>query len=81
MLIGIYVCYVKGHLDAEAEERRGRPRPAPVPQGGPVAATTYDPAVPRLRIVNVQVLFALGCIIGGAYLFVGAVDTSPRRSG
>ena len=30
--------------------------------------------MPRLRIVNVQVLFALACIIGGAWLFVGAVE-------
>ena len=30
--------------------------------------------MPRLRIVNIQVLFALACIVGGAYLFVGAVD-------
>jgi cation:H+ antiporter len=33
-----------------------------------------DPVTPRLRIVGLQVLFALGCIIGGAYLFVGAVE-------
>ena len=29
---------------------------------------------PRLRVVGLQVLFALACIIGGACLFVGAVD-------
>ena len=29
--------------------------------------------MPSLRIVNLQVLAALGCIVGGAFLFVGAV--------
>ena len=37
--------------------------------------------MPRLRIVNVQVLFALGCIIGGAYLFVGAVNSLAATLG
>ena len=40
-----------------------------------------DPAVPRLRIVNVQVVFALACIIGGAYLFVGAVSNLAHHAG
>ncbi len=73
LLLGIYAWYVKGHFEAEAEvggedlaplrfhrfDRRGR---------------RHDPAVPRLRIVGVQVLAALAAIVGGAYLFVGAVD-------
>jgi cation:H+ antiporter len=37
--------------------------------------------VPRLRIVNIQVLFALACIVGGAYLFVGAVDSLAATLG
>ena len=40
-----------------------------------------DPAVPRLRVVNLQVLFALACIIGGAYLFVGAVERLAHTLG
>ena len=28
---------------------------------------------PRLRVINVQVLIALACIVGGAFVFVGAV--------
>jgi cation:H+ antiporter len=72
-LLVIYAWYVKGHFEADAEvdaadlaplrfhrlDRRGR---------------RHDPKVPRLRIVNVQVLFALACIVGGAWLFVGAVQ-------
>ena len=73
MLLAIYAWYVKGHFDADAEgdesdlaplrfrrlDRRGR---------------RHDPAGPRLRIVTTQVLVALACIVGGAYLFVGAVQ-------
>ncbi len=76
-LIAMYAWYVKGHLDAEAEE------------GGDLAPLRFgrlDPAragnpVPRLRIVNLQVLVALGCIVGGAYLFVGAVDRLAASAG
>ena len=32
-----------------------------------------DPAVPRLRVVNLQVLLALVLIVAGAYVFVDAV--------
>jgi cation:H+ antiporter len=71
VLMAIYVWYVIGHLRAEAAhdaelaplrfrrlDRRGPGRPAP----------------PRLRIVTLQVLFALACIIGGAWGFVRAVE-------
>ncbi|HYO43064.1 MAG TPA: hypothetical protein VES19_07700 [Candidatus Limnocylindrales bacterium] len=73
ILIGIYAWYVKGHFDAEAEEHEDELAPLrfhKVDRG----AHREDPAVPRLRVVSLQVLFALGCIIGGAYLFVGAVE-------
>ena len=72
-LLGIYAWYVKGHFEADPNvdaedlaplrfhrlDRRGR---------------RHDPHVPRLRIVGAQVIAALAAIIGGAYLFVGAVD-------
>ena len=72
VLIGIYAVYVKGHFDAE--RAAGEADLAPLrfhrlDRAGHAA----DPAAPRLRIVNVQVLAALACIVGGAYLFVGAV--------
>ena len=73
ILIGIYAWYVKGHFDAEAEEHEDELAPLrfhKVDRG----AHRSDPVVPRLRVVSLQVLFALGCIIGGAYLFVGAVE-------
>ena len=73
VLLGIYAWYVKGHFEADATvdakdlaplrfhrlDRRGH---------------RADPTVPRLRIVNLQVVAALALIVGGAVLFVGAVD-------
>jgi cation:H+ antiporter len=73
ILVGIYAWYVKGHFDAEAEEHEDELAPLrfhKVDRRAHVA----DPRTPRLRVVSLQVLFALGCIIGGAYLFVGAVE-------
>jgi cation:H+ antiporter len=73
VLIGIYAYYVKGHFDAEAEDEEDELQPL---RFGRLdrRARGGGPHAPRLRIVSVQVLFALGCIIGGAYLFVGAVE-------
>jgi cation:H+ antiporter len=73
VLLVIYGIYVKGHLQAEAtadEEElsplrfRRLDRPA----------RREDPTVPRLRVINVQVIFALGLIILGAVFFVDAVE-------
>jgi cation:H+ antiporter len=80
ILIGIYVYYVKGHLDAEAGDQEGDLAPLRFRRADP-SAFRRDPTVPRLRIVNVQVLFALACIIGGAYLFVGAVNSLAATLG
>jgi cation:H+ antiporter len=73
VLVGIYAIYVKGHLDAEAGE--------PTDDLEPLRFRRMDRAAhrrpthgPRLRIVGFQVAVALACIIGGAWLFVGAVD-------
>ncbi len=73
VLIGLYAWYVKGHLQADATEHaedlaplrfhrldgRGRRR---------------DPDIPRLGIVTVQVLAAVGFIIVGAVFFIDAVE-------
>jgi cation:H+ antiporter len=73
ILIGIYAWYVKGHFEADptvdAEDlaplrfrrldRRG---------------VQSDPAVPRLRVVNLQVIAALGLIVFGAFFFVDSVE-------
>ena len=73
LLIGVYAWYVKAHFEADPEvdaedlaplrfrrlDRRG---------------LRHNPDVPRLRVVGLQVLAALAAIIGGAWLFVGAVE-------
>ncbi|HWP63310.1 MAG TPA: sodium:calcium antiporter [Candidatus Binatia bacterium] len=77
LLLGIYGWYVKEHLEAEERiegealaplrlhrlDRRGHRR---------------NPRVPRLRIVTLQVAVAIGCIVGGAVLFVDAVEGIAR---
>ncbi|HEU0245412.1 MAG TPA: hypothetical protein VFQ75_16020 [Candidatus Limnocylindrales bacterium] len=80
VLIGIYVYYVKGHLDAEGGNGEGDLAPLRFHR---VDRRGYrrDPAVPRLAIVNVQVVAALACIVGGAWLFVGAVDRLAAAAG
>src|SRR6478736_6317805 len=69
VLIGIYV-YVEGHLDAARAEDESELAPLRFHR---VDRRGYrrEQAVPRLRIVNVQGIVALACIVGGAYLFVG----------
>jgi cation:H+ antiporter len=72
LLLGIYVYYVRGHLRAEAAS--GEPDLAALRfHRLDRWAPPHDPH-PRLRIVSFQVVFALGCIIGGAAIFVGAVE-------
>ncbi len=80
VLVGIYAWYVKGHFDAEAEDHEDELAPLRfhrVDRPGHRA----DPGTPRLRVVSLQVLFALACIIGGAYLFVGAVERVAEALG
>jgi cation:H+ antiporter len=79
-LLAIYVFYVKGHFEAD-----------PTGEGDELAplrlhrldrrAHRRDPAVPRLRVVNVQVILAIALIIGGAVLFVDAVESLGRELG
>ena len=72
-LIGIYAWYVKGHFEADPDVDADDLAPLRFRHFDP--GHIEDPAAPpRLRIVNVQVLAALGLIIVGAYFFVGAVE-------
>ena len=75
ILLGIYAWYVKGHFAAEAADGEGASDLAPLRfHRLDRAAHQDDPGVPRLRIVNLQVLFALGLIVVGAAFFVDAVS-------
>jgi cation:H+ antiporter len=72
-LLFTYAWYVKGHFEADPTvdaEDLAPLRFHPLDR----TARLLDPAVPRLRVVNLQVLAALGLIIVGAYFFVGAVE-------
>ena len=73
ILLGIYAWYVKGHFEADPEVDAEDLAPLRFRHLDRRAPRVH-PTVPRLRIVGVQVVVALACIVGGAYLFVGAVD-------
>ena len=64
----------EGPLRGRPERRRRGPRAAPLPPARSGPTPRIGAAPPRLRIVNLQVLAALGLIIVGAYFFVGAVE-------
>ena len=72
-LIGIYAWYVRGHLQADAAETEEELAPLRFRRVD-VRAHRNDPAVPRLRAINLQVVVALGFIIVGAVFFVDAVE-------
>ena len=80
VLIAIYARYVKGHFDAEAEDE-GDELPALRFHRLDPGGVRSDPVTPRLRVVGFQVLLALACIVGGAYLFVGAVNRIAEAAG
>ena len=70
VLLSIYGHFVWVHLRAEAAEHEGLEplRFHKLDRGAP-----QHPEPPRLLIVSVQVVFALACIIGGAWAFVDAI--------
>jgi cation:H+ antiporter len=73
VLLGIYAWYVKAHFEAD-----------PAVDAEDLAPLRFrrldaghhraNPDVPRLRVVNLQVVAALGLIIVGAVFFVDAVE-------
>jgi cation:H+ antiporter len=80
LLLGIYAWYVKGHFEADTTVDASDLAPLRFQRLDP-RARRLDPAVPRLRTVNVQVMAALGFIIGGAVFFVGAVEDLAMQLG
>ena len=73
VLIMIYGWYVKGHFEDDPEVDLEDLAPLRFNRWDP-ATPNHDKAVPRLRVVNLQVLAALGLIIVGAFFFVGSVE-------
>jgi cation:H+ antiporter len=73
MLIGIYAWYVKGHFEADPDVDAEDLAPLRFHRVDR-RAHRADPSVPRLRVVNLQVLSALALIVIGAIFFVQAVE-------
>jgi cation:H+ antiporter len=71
-LLVIYAIYVKEHFEADPSVDAVDLAPLRFRRLDP--AHRVDPNSPRLRIVALQVVAALGLIIGGAVVFVGAVE-------
>jgi cation:H+ antiporter len=78
VLLGLYGRYVYGHLRAQAAEEAEL---APLRFRRLDRRAAAHPAPPRLRIVTVQVLVALACIVGGAWGFVHAIEDLSRSFG
>jgi cation:H+ antiporter len=72
VLIGIYAWYVRGHFQEEAAEEASDLAPLRFHRLD-WTAHRVDPSVPRLRVVNIQVIAALAFIVVGATFFVSAV--------
>jgi len=79
VLIGAYGWYVRGHLMAEAVEEEASLAPLRLERFD--RGRIHGARAPRLRIVVVQLLAALAAIIGGAVIFVGAVEALARSVG
>jgi cation:H+ antiporter len=73
-LIGIYAWYVKAHFQADTSIDAVDLAPLRFRRVDRIAYRTDPKGAPRLRVVNFQVLIALGMIIGGAFVFVDAVE-------
>ncbi len=80
VLIGMYAWYVKGHFEADPTVDASDLAPLRFHRIDRQAHRA-DPAVPRLRVVNLQVLVALGFIVLGAFAFVHAVEDIATQFG
>ncbi len=80
ILLGIYAWYVKGHFEADASVDLEDLAPLRFHRLDR-SAHREEPTVPRLRVVNLQVIAALGLIILGAVVFVDAVEHLASQFG
>ncbi len=79
LLILIYGRYVKRHFEADPDVDAEDLAPLRFRRLDP--AHRREPDVPRLRVVNLQVVAAVGLIIVGAVAFVGAVEQVAQAIG
>jgi cation:H+ antiporter len=80
VLLGIYAWYVKGHFEADPDVDASDLAPLRFHRLDG-RARRLDPLIPRLRVVNLQVLAALGFIVLGAIFFVDAVGHLATQLG
>jgi cation:H+ antiporter len=80
LLIGMYAIYVRAHFVADPNvdltdigHLREELTPLRLRRLDPTGLR-LEPGAPRLRIVNLQVLLALGLILAGAVVFVDSVE-------
>ncbi len=74
LLIVLYALYVKGHFDSDAAMDHSADLAPLRFHRLDARGRRVDPSVPRLRIVSLQVIAALGLILLGAVFFVDAVE-------
>jgi len=74
VLLALYALYVREHFRAEADPVGGSADLAPLRLRRLDVRTHPIDRSPRLRVVGLQVAFALGLIVAGALVFVGAVE-------
>jgi cation:H+ antiporter len=79
VLLSIYALYVKRHFEADPDVDAEDLAPLRFRRLDP--AHRREPGPPRLRVVNVQVLAALGLIVIGAIAFVGSVEQIAHAIG
>jgi cation:H+ antiporter len=80
VLIGLYIWYVKGHLAGEAADQSEDLAPLRM-RTLDRGAYRLDPSDPRLRVITLQVLAAIGLIIIGAVFFIDAVNNVAHTLG
>jgi cation:H+ antiporter len=80
VLLGIYAWYVKSHFEADTTVDATDLNPLRLHRVD-ISGYRQDPTTPRLRIVSVQVLVSLALIVGGAYVFVNAVEHLSAQAG
>jgi cation:H+ antiporter len=79
VLIGIYAWYVKAHFEADPNVDAADLAPLRFRRLDRVHLDHSE--APRLRVVNLQVLAALGLIVAGAVFFVQAVENIALQIG
>ena len=80
VLLGIYAWYVKVHFEADPDVDAADLSPLRFHRLDR-AARAAEPAIPRLRVVNLQVIVSLGLIVVGAIAFVDAVEHLSQTLG